>query len=210
MKYFIEKLLGYQHLSTIVGEWEEVAYLGTREVVTYEYAKFKVFYSEKKERYKVSTSGYKPELHPYYPILSRVIEQLNTRSIPYFYLQNTLDFHNLWSETLEKESGLKNFFQDNFNPESIPKEAPDGINILKLGLDNYKDALDYIVNTKEDLIRSMQKYKNSTLTPNPSIDVWQDLGNVIITSDGCYFTAYSSQLKINDDEPKSEDPDNEE
>ena len=197
---------GYKLLTTIVGEWELICYEKGLPKSYFEYAKYHIYYNSKKDKYNIEAKGLKNKLHPTYTNLCKIIETINNHSEPAVYLGTPVDFFTRWEklqQEQEKET-IEDFFFDFKQDETLNPNKPEPYKILKIPLDNYQSHLEQIRIKDKRLIEGIQKYKKEFLDKNPTIDIWEELDNVVVTSEGCYFTMYDSQIILEDDE-KNED-----
>jgi hypothetical protein len=89
-------------------------------------------------------------------------------------------------------------------PEQNNTDMMNRVRVVRADLTNYKDNLDKMRSKDQRLINTMQEYKKNVLQKNPTVDIWEDYGNVIITSEGCYFSTYHKYLDFNGDNNEKE------
>ena len=196
MKKLWYKLLGYREIDYIVGEREETSFVGDKEFLMCTYSNYTILIKDKLGKFKVITSGVRPKEHVLYSELSRIVNDLSLSSKTD--RRSTIRDYFIAKDMMTSfEDSIADFFAPQKGGTSFPIKRK--ISILKRPLDNYKDTLSYIIQDDKLLIQTMEEYKVKTLLPNEDIDIWEDYGNVIVTSDGCYFTLYDDQFSIDEE-----------
>lgn len=196
MKRLILKLQGYKLIDVVSGEWTH-SYLNIEgeEIFYVDYSYYEIYYNSKKDKYKMLLKGYKPYTHFLHMELNAIIDFVNmkpstakinfTKTSQDYFFQRTQLFQLI-------EDGLDNPYETTYN------DVGEQVRILRMDLEHYKNHLDKIRKEDSKLVRKMQEYKEEVLIKRGEIDIWQDLGNVIVTSEGCYFTAYNRDLRQSD------------
>lgn len=192
MRKLIFRLQGYRLIDIVPAEWELVHInMKGEEYIMVEYAHYEVYYNDKKDKYKIHLKGMRPYAHSLYRELNKIIDALNSKTEGHDFKGNSQDYFNLMTGTTE-----------NWQEGAMMGAAAinEGISVLRMELALYQEHMDKIKNDDARLIAQMQHYKTTVVMKKVGLDIWEDLGNVIVTSEGCYFSAYNTLLKFNEDD----------
>jgi hypothetical protein len=205
MKKLLLQLQGYKLIDIVAGEWSHLFLDVEGSDITFiDYSYYHVFYHPKKDKYKFSLSGFRPMMHCMYGELNSIIDFINMKpegaqinftktSQDYFFQKNEL--FKMVDSNLEI----------NINTINNNSESDNQVRVLRMDLEHYKNFLESITIDDAKLVKVMQTYKKEVLAKKTEIEIYQDLGNVVITSEGCYFTAYNKYIQPKDgSEPNEE------
>jgi hypothetical protein len=211
MRKLLLKLQGYVQIDEVNAEWEILQYNLSGEAISdVDYSTYYIFYNEKKDHYDMTVGGFRPYKNELHKELRSILNFINMKpttsknkfwnnSQDYFIQKASLDklIEESYEVDIKKEPEPP---VDNSNLEMLNR-----VRVVRAELQNYKDKLDLMKSKDQKLINTMQEYKKNVLSKNPTVDIWEDYGNVIITSEGCYFTTYHKYLDFNGDKDKEQD-----
>ena len=192
MKKLMLALQGYKQIDEMEGEWSHIYVdINGEDVCLLDYATYQIFYNARKDKYKMLIKGFKPFHHFLYTELISIIDFLNLKPV-----ESQFKFFHSYNDYFVQRNILLKAIEGELTIEfNNVSEASTKINIMRLKLTNYKEVLDTIKSEDPKLIQKMQEYKKQVLLKTTGLDIWQDIGNVIITSEGCYYSVYNEEKK---------------
>ena len=187
---------GYKKIDQISGLWKHTyVNMQGKEVVLADYAYYDIFYNEDDDIYEVEMRGFRPQQHYLNGEVVMMINFLNTKPENDFIIfsRSSTDYF------LQKES-LINFITAGFGEVKEVKEEPDLV-VLKFGLEQDKEFIMTLRINNPIMTQVIQNFKKSL---KDVVEIYEELDNILITSDGYFVcTEKSNMKKINrDDEGK--------
>ena len=201
MKELLLKLKGYTLIDVFRGEWTHIFDNTSGEEISFiDYSIYKIFYNRKKDKYEITLSGFNPMEHVMYEELMNILNFINIKPE----IEN-FEFTNSSQDYFSQKTQLV-MLMNNIDMEySQNVSDPNTVVVLRMKLENIETHLPQIKKEDERLIKIMQEFKAKNIVKK-NLEIYDDFGNVIVTSEGCYFTAYNSQISSKDEnEDESED-----
>lgn len=201
MKELLLKLKGYTLIDVFRGEWTHIFYNTSGEEISFiDYSIYKIFYNRKKDKYEITLSGFNPMEHVMYEELMNILNFINIKPE----IEN-FEFTNSSQDYFSQKTQLVMLMNNIDMDYSQNVSDPNTVVVLRMKLENIETHLPQIKKEDERLIKIMQEFKAKNLVKK-NLEIYDDFGNVIVTSEGCYFTAYNSQISSKDEnEDESED-----
>lgn len=201
MRKLFLQLQGYEQIDEVYAEWELVQYNVQGEVISsVEYSIYYIFYNSKKDKYTMLTGGFRPFHNNMHTELASMINFLNKKPV-----HEKLQFWRNSQDYFIQKSKLDDLIKQGYDMDlmSPPQEENKAemlnkVRVVRIELNQYKEHLDKIQQDDPKLIKTMQDFKKNVLQKKERLDIWQDLGNVIITSEGCYFSIYNKNLRFDE------------
>jgi hypothetical protein len=212
MRKLLLKLQGYVQIDEVNAEWEILQYnLDGEAVSDVDYSKYYIFYNPRKDHYDMIVGGFRPFKNLMHTELRSILNFINTKpaASKIKFWENSQDYF-IQKANLEKmiqesyEVDMESKQPEQKEPEQNNTDMMNRVRVVRADLTNYKDNLDKMRSKDQRLINTMQEYKKNVLQKNPTVDIWEDYGNVIITSEGCYFSTYHKYLDFNGDNNEKE------
>lgn len=204
MKKLLLQLQGYKLIDIVAGEWSHI-FLDVEggDITFVDYSYYHVYYNPKKDKYKFTLSGFRPYMHCMYGELNSIIDFINMKpeGAQINFTKTSQDFFFQKNELFKL---VDNNLEININTVNST-ENDNQIRVLRMDLEHYKGFLETINIDDAKLIKVMQTYKKEVLAKRTEVEIYQDLGNVVITSEGCYFTAYNKHIQHKDGSDQKEE-----
>lgn len=194
IKKIILRIFGYRYIDRISGLWKHSFKTHDgKETAIMSYAHYDVYYSSKRDRYVLDTSGFEPLKHILNSRLRVILEGLNDKDPDFPYMENIQDYF------IQKEV-LLNYLQAGFGDVSSV-EGSDLI-ILRFDLEQKKEFIMKFRDPNPLLITALEGMMKSATFPS-SAEVYEKIDNIAITSEG-YFVA-TQRENLNRLESKDEE-----
>lgn len=197
MKKLLLQLQGYKLIDIVAGEWSHIFLdVEGNDITFVDYAYYHIFYNPKKDKYKFLLSGFRPYMHCMYGEMNSIIDFINMKpdGAQIHFTKTSQDFFFQKNELFKM---VDNNLEISINTVN-GSETDNQVRVLRMDLEHYKNFLESINIDDAKLIKVMQTYKKEVLAKRTDIEIYQDLGNVVITSEGCYFTAYNKHIQHKD------------
>lgn len=190
---FILRLLGYELLDEIVGLWKHSYknFIG-EEVIFADYAKYRIYYNVKKDKYRLFKGGYKPLTHCLNDEIEMMICYLNMKP-----KNEYQEFFNNKSDYFTAKEFTMTSLRQSEVPEMESNEA--GLVIIRFGLDVSREEVFKMHDISPVKKRVLQEFKESKFISR-SADVYEEKDNILITSDGYYICTEKDNVKEIEDE----------
>lgn len=193
MKKLLLLLRGYKQIDEVEAEWTHNHIdLNGEDLSLVDYATYMIFYNSRKDKYEMLHKGFRPFNHFMYTELMAIIEFINRKPE-----DSVFRFFNTPRDYFVQRGVLFQMIEGDFTVDFNQVYQPEDTKtrIMRVKLTHYKEILDSIKSEDSKLIQKMQEYKQQVLLTTQGLDIWQDLGNVIITSEGCYYSMYNEEKK---------------
>lgn len=191
---------GYKRIDQIKGLWSlSHADISGKLILFAEYSVYDIYYNERRDWYKMTKSGFNPTNHTLHRELLMTLEFLNYKpKNPYYvFSENMSDYF------IQRDEIINSMNYDFSDVNEVGQTEDTELVILRFELTNDKSYILKMKDNTPDKVKAIQAYKQ-TLLKKEGLEIYEEVDNILITSEGYYVCTHKGILTQNMPDDKDE------